>query len=133
MKKLYNILKQVLTEHGFNVANYGENSFRPDERTVAITINDMAQVEPSFNVIEATINLTFYEGEWADNALKLSDALLTFIPKNDRPDEETKQLMDNSAMMTLLEVPSFTEVELDYDEETAEETQTLTFTIYFTY
>ena len=51
----------------------------------------------------------------------------------DRVDAESKLLPDNSDKLTLLEVPTFDEIEIDIDDETAEEQQTLNMTIHFNY
>ena len=36
MKKLYNNLKEVLTEVGFDIAPYGENTFMNEERSIRL-------------------------------------------------------------------------------------------------
>jgi hypothetical protein len=133
MKKLYNILTEVLRTKGFNITTWGDNTLIDDERTLALTIKEMSQIQPQFDTLQATITITFFSGDWAENAINLSDAITTFIPIEDRVDAESKSLPDNSDKLTLLEVPLFEEIEIDIDDETAEEQQTLNMTIHFNY
>ena len=81
---------------------------------------------------EATFSVIFLNGsDWASNAAKLSDALMSFIPMEDRPDEECKQLPDNSDKMALLDVPEFGEIETIIDENTADEEHSVSVTIHY--
>lgn len=80
------------------------------------------QLAPSFAMYEATVTVTFLNGlSWAENAAKLSDCLMSFIPMEDRPDEESRALPDNTHLMTLLDVPEFSDITTERDEATAEE------------
>lgn len=131
MKKLYNTLTDVLTQFGFNMATWGEDTQEPDERTARIEVVEQAQLEPQFAMYSATFNVVFLHGDWASNASNLSDALMTFIPLEDRPSEECKELADNSDKLTLLEVPQFSEILVEYNEDTAEEEHSVSVTIYY--
>lgn len=92
---------------------------------------EQSQIQPQFAQYEATFNVAFLSGEWANNASKLSDALMTFIPIEDRPNEECKELPDNSSLMTLLDIPQFSEILVEYNEDTAEEEHSVSVTIYY--
>lgn len=131
MKKLYTTLTDVLNQFGFNMATWGEDTQEPDERTARIEVVEQQQLEPQFAMYSATFNVVFLHGDWATNASNLSDALMTFIPMEDRPSEECKELADNSDKLTLLEVPHFSEIIVEYNEDTAEEEHSVSVTIYY--
>lgn len=133
MKKLYTTLAEVLNECGYNVAEWGEDSFQTDERTLRLELVEQEQLAPQFDMYSATFTVVFLHGDWADNACKLSDALMTLIPMEDRADEESIKLPDNTNKLTLLEVPQFSEILTDYDSDTAEEEHSVSVTIHYTY
>lgn len=131
MKKLYNALKEILIQSGYNVAEWGADELEPDERTLRLEVIEQEQLHPSFSQYSATFTVVFLVGDWAENAAKLSDALMTFIPMEDRQDNESIKLPDNSTTLTLLEVPQFSEISCEYNEETAEEEHSVSVTIYY--
>lgn len=133
MKKLYNTLTEVLNQYGFNFASWGEDEVQPTERTARLEVVEQLQIQPSFDIYQATFTVVFMVGDWASNATNLSDALMTFIPMEDRPSEECKELSDNSNKLTLLEVPQFSEIQVEYNEDTAEEEHSVSVTIYYQY
>ena len=131
MKKLYNALREVFIQSGYNVAQWGQDTIEPLDRTLRIEVVEQSQIQPQFAQYEATFNVVFLSGEWANNASKLSDALMTFIPMEDRPNEECKELSDNSNIMTLLDIPQFSEILVEYNEDTAEEEHSVSVTIFY--
>ena len=133
MKKLYTTLTDILKGSGYNVADWGEDTLEPDERTLRLEVVEQEQLAASFDMYSATFTVTFLQGDWAENAVKLSDALMTFIPMEDRQDNESKNLPDNSTKLTLLEVPQFSDILCEYDSETAEEEHSVSVTIYYQY
>ena len=133
MKKLYTTLTQVLKESGYNMATWGEDEVQPEERTLRLELVEQSQLAPEFDMYTATFNVVFLQGDWAENAAKLSDALMTFIPMEDRQDNESRMLPDNTTKLTLLEVPQFSDIMCEYDEETAEEEHLVSVTINYQY
>lgn len=133
MKKLYTTLTDILIQSGYNVAEWGTDELEPDERTLRLEVVEQEQLAASFDMYSATFTVTFLSGDWAENAAKLSDALMTFIPMEDRQDKDSKQLPDNSTKLTLLEVPQFSDIISEYDTETAEEEHSVSVTIYYQY
>lgn len=131
MKNLYNTIREVLQEEaGFSIAPYCQNTFEDVDRTVRLEMGIKSQLSPSFDMYNATFTVCFMNGQdWASNAAKLSDALMTFIPLEDRPDEECRLLPDNSYRMQLLDVPEFSEIEVTIDENTADEEHSVEVTI----
>ena len=133
MKKLYTTLTEVLIECGYNMATWGEDQEQPEERTLRLELVEQSQLAPQFDMYSATFNVVFLHGDWAENAAKLSDALMTFIPMEDRQDKESKMLADNSTKLTLLEVPQFSDIMTEYNEDTAEEEHLVSVTINYQY
>jgi hypothetical protein len=131
MKYLYNTLTQVLRDFGYDVASWGLDEIQPEERTVKLELVEQNQIEPQFDMYEASFNIVFLNGDWAENASKLSDALTTFLPMEDRVDEASKKLLDNSSKLTLLEAPQFSEISVEYNEDTAEEEHAVMVTIHY--
>lgn len=133
MKQLYKILRNVLVQFGYNVAEWGLDEERPQERTLKIELVQQSQVEPCFSVYQASFNIVFLNGDWAENATNLSNALTTLIPMEDRQDMESKRLSDNTSIISLLEPPQFSEISVQYNEDTAEEQHTVLVTIHYEY
>ena len=132
MKKLYNNLKEVLEQQGFNIAPYGEHTNMMDERSIRLEMGTITPLSPCFDMYTVTFTVFFINGfNWAEYAAKLSDALMSFIPMTDRPDEESQQLPDNSTKMTLLDVPEFGEIETTFDEDNGEEEHSVSVTIHY--
>ena len=133
MKKLYTTLTEVLKESGYNMATWGEDEVQPDERTLRLELVEQSQLAPEFDMYSATFNVVFLHGDWAENAAMLSDALMTFIPMEDRQDKESRMLPDNTTKLTLLEVPQFSDIMCEYNEDTAEEEHIVSVTINYQY
>lgn len=131
MKKLYETLTEVLIQRGFDVATWGEDEEQPESRTLRLEVIEQAQIAPSFDMFEATFTVVFLQGDWATNAANLSDALTTLIPVEDRPDAESRSLPDNSDKLTLLDIPQFSEITVEYNEDTAEEEHSVMVSIHY--
>ena len=133
MKKLYTTLTEVLKASGYNMATWGEDEVQPEERTLRLELVEQSQLAPEFDMYSATFNVVFLQGDWAENAAKLSDTLMTFIPMEDRQDKESRMLADNTTKLTLLEVPQFSDIMCEYNEDTAEEEHIVSVTINYQY
>jgi hypothetical protein len=133
MKKFYNILRSVFNENGYNVAPWGEDTYENEDRSIRIELLEQSEVEPLFSVYNISMTVTFIKGDWAENAAKLSDILTTFIPRDDRPDAESKTLPDNSHMVTILEAPQYADITYDIDEDTADEEHSVLVTLFYQY
>lgn len=131
MKKLYDTLKQVLEQVGYNIASWGADEFETDERSLRLEVVEQSQIEPSFCQYSATFTVTFLNGDWAENATLLSNSLMSLIPVDERPNTECEELPDNTHLMTLLEVPQFSDIICEYNEDTAEEEHSVTVTIFY--
>lgn len=132
MKELYTRLTEILRKWGYSIAEWGEDELEPIDRTLRLEIVEQNQLAPSFNMWEATFNVVFLSGEWSENASNLSNAMLSLIPEEDRhQSREMTNIRDFSDILTLLDIPQFSDVTVEYNEETAEEEQSVTVTIYY--
>lgn len=131
MKELYNALKELFEKSGFNVAPYAENTFFDEERTAIISLNETNEIEPLFGIYETTFKIAFVNGEtWEDNSSKLSDALCSCIPFDERP-ESMEGLPDNTPILKLLEPPEFSEIEVAIDDDNANVQSGVTVSIFW--
>lgn len=122
MKDLYTRLTQILRKWGYSIAEWGEDELEPIDRTLRLEIVEQNQLAPSFNMWEATFNIVFLSGDWSENASKLSNALLSLMPLEDREQiGDLTELRDFSEILTLLDIPQFSDVLVEYNEDTAEE------------
>ena len=134
MKKLYNTLREVLTEVGFNIAPFGENTIDDGTRTVEITIDELEPVEAGFNTWQGTVTFNFINGySWEENSIDLWEVLSSFIPLADRVDEEALNIVDNSAKLELLELPQYSDIITTHDEDTGNATSSVSVTLTFQY
>ena len=132
MKNLYNSLRDILIDNGFNVAPYGEHTFTNEDRDIRITLISKTPLAPCFDMYSASLEISFINGEnWAENASKLSDALMSFIPMQDRPDEQSKTLPDNSDKLTLLDVPEFGEIQAVFDQDNGDQEYQVGVTLHY--
>ena len=129
MKELYNKLKLVFEQWGFDLAPYGENTFFNPDRTLILELKQAEVIEPLFCIFETTFTVSFVNGEtWETNSAKLSDALTSCICPEDRA-ENMLDLPDNSTILKILEAPEFSEIGVEIDAEDAEEMSNVTVTI----
>lgn len=134
MKKLYNTLRNYYESVGFDIAPFGEDSFDEGQRTLVMTIGDVKPLQAGFDMYEATLTISFINGNtWNENSEVLWQGLCSFIPKEERIDEASTDLPDNSEMMTLLDVPEFTDIYVEHDEDNAEEKHNVTISIKYHY
>lgn len=133
MKDFYNKLKIVLEKEGeFVIADYAENCIETFDKLLILAVGEIRPIEPSFCQYEADFTATFINcDDWADCAVRLSNALTTLIPMEDRADEQSKKLNDNTEILTLLDTPQFTELDSSIDPENGEETYTVNVTVNF--
>lgn len=119
-------------DNGFNVAPYGEHTFTNEERDIRITLISKTPLAPMFDMYSANFEVAFLNGEnWAQNASKLSDALMSFIPMQDRPDQQAKDLPDNSNKLTLLDVPEFGQIQAVFDQDNGDQEYQVGVTIHY--
>ena len=119
-------------DNGFNVAPYGEHTFTNDDRDIRITLISKTPLAPCFDMYSANLEISFINGEnWAQNASKLSDSLMSFIPMQDRPDEQSKALPDNSDKLTLLDVPEFGEIQAVFDQDNGDQEYQVGVTLHY--
>ena len=119
-------------DKGFNVAPYGEHSFTNEDRDIRITLINKTPLAPMFDMYSANLEVAFLNGaNWAENASKLSDALMSFIPMQDRIQEEEKQLPDNSDKLTLLDVPEFGQIQAVFDQDNGDQEYQVAVTIHY--
>ena len=50
MKKLYTTLTDILKGSGYNVADWGEDTLEPDERTLRLEVVEQEQLAASFDM-----------------------------------------------------------------------------------
>ena len=119
-------------DNGFNVAPYGEHTFTEQDRDLRITLISKTPLAPMFDMYSANFEVAFLNGEnWAENASKLSDALMSFIPMEDRPDQQAKALPDNSDKLTLLDVPEFGEIQAVFDQDNGDQEYQVGVTLHY--
>lgn len=134
MKKLYNTLRDYYGTVGFDVAPFGEDSIDDGSRTLILEIDEVKQIEAGFDMFEATFIVSFINGNtWAENSEALWQGLCSFIPLDERVDDTALNLPDNSDIMTLLDIPEFTNISAEHDSVTAEETHSVTISIKYHY
>lgn len=122
MKFLYEVIRALLIQHGYNIAPFHENTFQTEERTLAIEIDSINEVMPLFGIYEGTLSFYFFNETWEANAAKLSDILMTLIPVENRPDDdECRFLADNSHMVELLDVPEWSGIAVEVDADNSDE------------
>ena len=133
MNTLYNVLQWCFRQQGWSVAPFAENTLDAEERTLTIAITDLHPVQQGFNILEATITFTFLNGHtWEDNAHTLTNCLTSFIPMDERQ-EEHRTLVDYSSMLTLLDIPEYTDILTEQDEDTGTTTHSVTVTFPFVF
>lgn len=119
-------------DNGFNVAPYGEHTFTNEQRSIRLTLLSKTPLAPCFDMYSANLEISFLNGEnWAQNASKLSDALMSFIPMEDRPDQQAKDLPDNSHKLTLLDVPEFGQIQAVFDQDNGDQEYQVGVTIHY--
>lgn len=134
MKKLYKTLKDYYESVGFDIAPFGEDSIDDGSRTLVLSIDEVKPIEAGFDMFEAVFTATFINGNtWADNSEALWEGLCSFIPVDERVDVTTLNLPDNSDVMTLLDIPEFTNISAEHDADTAEESYSVTISIKYRY
>lgn len=134
MKKLYNTLRDYYETVGFDIAPFGEDSTDDGSRTLILDIDEVKQIEAGFDMFEATFMVSFINGNtWADNSETLWQGLCSFIPVDERVDITAINLPDNSDIMTLLDIPEFTNISAEHDATTAEEKHSVTISIKYRY
>lgn len=122
MKDLYTRLTQILRKWGYSIADWGEDETEPFDRNLRLEIVEQNQLAASFNMWQATFNVVFLSGDWSENASKLSNALLSLMPLEDREQiGDLTESRDFSEILTLLDIPQFSDVLVEYNEDTAEE------------
>lgn len=127
MKFLYEVLRALLIQHGYDIAPFHENSFQTDERNLAIEIDSINEVMPLFGIYEATLSFYFLNETWEANAAKLSDILMTLMPIEYRPDDdECRFLPDNSDMLELIDLPEWSGVAVEIDTDNSDEVHKVT-------
>lgn len=134
MKKLYNTLRNYYESVGYNIAPFGEDSFDDGFRTLILSIDEVNPIEAGFDMYEATFTITFINGNtWEENSETLWNGLCSFIPWNERVDITALSLPDNSDLMTLLDVPEFSNINVEHDADNAEEKHNVTISIKYHY
>ena len=130
MKELYRILQEALQDAGYRVGNYGENNPPSEEINAILTMEEMNPIENGFAHYQASITIQLINGtSWDEDFRKISEVLLSFIPMEDRYDG-LKTLPDRSDKMILLDIPVFSDISIDIDEDTAEETHGIAIELY---
>ena len=127
MRFLYEVLRALLTQHGYDIAPFHENTFETDDRNLAIDIESINEFMPLFGIYEATVSFYFLDDTWEDNAAKLSDIIMTLIPVENRPDDDECRFMaDNSDMVEVLDVPEWSNVMVEIDPDNSDEVHKVT-------
>lgn len=134
MKKLYNTLRDYYETVGFDIAPFGEDSIDDGFRTLVLDIEEVKQIEAGFDMFEAVFTVSFINGNtWAENSEVLWQGLCSFIPLDERIDESSLNLPDNSDVLTLLDIPEFTNISAEHDAVNAEEMHSVTISIKYRY
>ena len=132
MKQLYIRLRELFSSIGYNIAPYGENTMPTDERNMLIDIQEVSQIEAGFICMRGMITLSLInQNDSEEHSKAISEAIISCIPMDDRGSDEMRALPDRSGILTVLDIPQFSDFVAAMDEDTAEESQSMTIEFYF--
>lgn len=134
MKKIYNALRSYYVSAGFNIAPFGEDSFDDGTRSFVLTIEEVKPLQAGFDMYEATFTVSFINGHtWEENSEALWQGLCSFIPLDERVDVSALNIAENTDILTLLELPEFTDISVEHDSDNAREIHNVTISIKYHY